>query len=148
MKTDTFNKGGKGHHSDPVPSPYHLQTLLNASMPAGLGFFSPLASDYFLKSLTSLPEGKCRRAIEVSVSQKQRRWQQEASVAWGSCNHLNRNYSMVVHGGEKTCKEKRKKTKHMETSAAKGHWKNSFVLMWEAHQPPVLHTMRCAINRR
>jgi len=69
---DMFTKRAKGHHSDPAPSPYYQWTLLNTSVLARSYFPLPLV--HFPKSHCSLAEGKCRRAIDVSVSQKQRSW--------------------------------------------------------------------------
>lgn len=45
---------------------------------------------------------------------------------------------LAVPGGANIA-SRRKKSKHMKTSAVKRHWRNSFVLMWEVHQPPVQH---------
>lgn len=105
-------------------------------------FLLPLA--HFPKSLRSLTEGECGRAVDVSLSQK-KRWKQGALVAYVSQNWLKRNHSLVfaVRGGEKNA-SRRKKSKHMETSAAKRHWRNGFVFMWEVHQPPEQHL--CTLN--
>lgn len=43
---------------------------------------------------------------------------------------------LAVPGGENIA-SRRKKSQHMETSAVKRHWRNSFVLTWEVQQPPV-----------